>query len=161
MHLWERSCFLVTNTASVLNGNMMSDLQKISCNHEMTGRKEWLMRTMEMPSQSPIPVWSQQLGLLWEGISHLLSRHNLGFQLLAAKSITDSISHPCLYSKTSPLIQHDCCHMWRRQRQPHSSVLAGRIPGTGEPGGCRLWGRTDSHTTEATRRQQLSYEVLK
>ena len=27
---------------------------------------------------------------------------------------------------------------------PHSSVLAWRIPGMGEPGGCRLWGRTES-----------------
>lgn len=98
---------LVTNIASVLNGNMMSGLQQLSCNHEVTGRKEWLMRTMEMPTQSPILLWSQQLGLLlWEGISHLLSHQNLGFQLLAAKSITDSISHPCLHSKTSSLIQH-------------------------------------------------------
>ena len=32
----------------------------------------------------------------------------------------------------------------------HSSVLAWRIPGTGEPGGCCLWGRTESDTTEAT-----------
>ena len=32
----------------------------------------------------------------------------------------------------------------------HSSVLAWRIPGTGEPGGLRLWGRTESDTTEAT-----------
>ena len=30
----------------------------------------------------------------------------------------------------------------------HSSVLAWRIPGTGEPGG--LWGRTESDTTEVT-----------
>ena len=33
---------------------------------------------------------------------------------------------------------------------PHSSVLAWRIPGMGEPGGCRLWGRTESDTTEVT-----------
>ena len=33
---------------------------------------------------------------------------------------------------------------------PHSSTLAWRIPGTGEPVGCRLWGRTESDTTEAT-----------
>ena len=26
----------------------------------------------------------------------------------------------------------------------HSSVLAWRIPGTGEPGGCRLWDHTES-----------------
>ena len=32
----------------------------------------------------------------------------------------------------------------------HSSVLAWRIPGTGEPGGCRLWVHTESVTTEVT-----------
>ena len=31
---------------------------------------------------------------------------------------------------------------------PHSNTLAWRIPGMGEPGGCRLWGRTESDTTE-------------
>ena len=31
---------------------------------------------------------------------------------------------------------------------PHSSVLAWRIPGTGSVVGCRLWGRTESDTTE-------------
>ena len=37
-----------------------------------------------------------------------------------------------------------------RETAPHSSVLSWRIPGTGEPGGCRLWGRTESDMTEAT-----------
>ena len=32
----------------------------------------------------------------------------------------------------------------------HSSVLAWRIPGTGEPGGLPLWGHTESDTTEVT-----------
>ena len=36
----------------------------------------------------------------------------------------------------------------------HSSVLAWRIPGTGEPGGLPLWGHTESDTTEATQQQQ-------
>ena len=36
----------------------------------------------------------------------------------------------------------------------HSSVLAWRIPGTGEPGGLRLWVRTESDTTEVTQQQQ-------
>ena len=36
----------------------------------------------------------------------------------------------------------------------HSSVLAWRIPGTGSLMGCRLWGRTESDTTEATQQQQ-------
>ena len=31
---------------------------------------------------------------------------------------------------------------------PHSSVLAWRIPRTGEPGGLPPWGRTESDTTE-------------
>ena len=32
----------------------------------------------------------------------------------------------------------------------HSSVLAWRIPGTGEPGGRHLWDHTESDTTEVT-----------
>ena len=32
----------------------------------------------------------------------------------------------------------------------HSSTLAWRIPGAGEPGGCCLWGCTESDTTEVT-----------
>ena len=32
----------------------------------------------------------------------------------------------------------------------HSSVLAWRIPGMGSLVGCRLWGRTELDTTEAT-----------
>ena len=32
----------------------------------------------------------------------------------------------------------------------YSSILAWRIPGMGEPDGLRLWGRTESDTTEAT-----------
>ena len=36
----------------------------------------------------------------------------------------------------------------------HSSVLAWRIPGTGSLVSCRLWGRTELDTTEATQQQQ-------
>ena len=36
----------------------------------------------------------------------------------------------------------------------HSSVLAWRIPGMGSLVGCRLWGRTESDTTEAMQQQQ-------
>ena len=36
----------------------------------------------------------------------------------------------------------------------HSSVLAWRILGMGSLIGCRLWGRTESDTTEATQQQQ-------
>ena len=41
-------------------------------------------------------------------------------------------------------------HALEKEMATHSSVLAWRIPGTGEPGGCRLWGRLESDTTEAT-----------
>ena len=41
-------------------------------------------------------------------------------------------------------------HALEKEMATHSSVLAWRIPGTGEPGGCRLWGRTESDTTDAT-----------
>ena len=41
-------------------------------------------------------------------------------------------------------------HALEKEMATHSSVLAWRIPGMGEPGGCRLWGRTESDTTEVT-----------
>ena len=41
-----------------------------------------------------------------------------------------------------------------KEMATHSSVLAWRIPGTGEPGGRRLWGRTELDMTEATQQQQ-------
>ena len=43
-------------------------------------------------------------------------------------------------------------HALEEEMATHSSVLAWRIPGTGEPGGLpvHLRGRTESDTTEAT-----------
>ena len=41
-------------------------------------------------------------------------------------------------------------HALEKKMATHSSVLAWRISGTGEPGGCRLWGHTESDTTEVT-----------
>ena len=41
-------------------------------------------------------------------------------------------------------------HALEEEMATHSSVLAWRIPGTGELGGCRLWGGTESDTTEVT-----------
>ena len=40
-------------------------------------------------------------------------------------------------------------HALEKEMATHSSVLAWRIPGMGEPGGVRLWGLTESDTTEA------------
>ena len=42
------------------------------------------------------------------------------------------------------------CVLMEKAMAPHSSVLAWRIPGTGSLVGCRLWGRTESDTTEVT-----------
>ena len=41
-------------------------------------------------------------------------------------------------------------HAWEKEMATHSSILAWRIPGTGILVGCRLWGRTESDTTEVT-----------
>ena len=41
-------------------------------------------------------------------------------------------------------------HALEKEMATHSSVLAWRIPGTGSLVGCRLWGRVESDTTEAT-----------
>ena len=39
---------------------------------------------------------------------------------------------------------------WRRKRQPTPVFLPGESQGQGSLVGCRLWGRTESDTTEAT-----------
>ena len=41
-------------------------------------------------------------------------------------------------------------HALEKEMASHSSVLAWRIPGTVESGGCRLWDCTESDTTETT-----------
>ena len=41
-------------------------------------------------------------------------------------------------------------HALEKAMATHSSVLAWRIPGTGSLVGHRLWGRTESDTTEVT-----------
>ena len=45
-------------------------------------------------------------------------------------------------------------HALEKEMATHSSVLAWRIPGRGSLVSCRLWGRTESDTTEATWQQQ-------
>ena len=42
------------------------------------------------------------------------------------------------------------CHALEKEMATHSSVLAWRIPGTGDLVGCHLWGCTESDTTEVT-----------
>ena len=39
---------------------------------------------------------------------------------------------------------------WRRKWQPTPVFLPGESQGQGSLAGCRLWGRTESDTTEAT-----------
>ena len=39
---------------------------------------------------------------------------------------------------------------WRKKWQPTSVFLPGESQGWGSVVGCRLWGRTESDTTEAT-----------
>ena len=41
-------------------------------------------------------------------------------------------------------------HALEKEVATHSSVLAWKVPGTGEPVGCHLWGRTELDMTEAT-----------
>ena len=41
-------------------------------------------------------------------------------------------------------------HALEKEMAAHSSILARRIPEMGEPGGCRLWGHTESDMTDTT-----------
>ena len=47
---------------------------------------------------------------------------------------------------------------WRRKWQPTAVFLPGESQGQGSLVGCRLWGRTESDTTEATQQQQQQQE---
>ena len=47
-------------------------------------------------------------------------------------------------------------HALEKEMATHSSVLAWRIPGSGEPG-CCLWGRTESDMTEVTAAAAAAY----
>ena len=48
---------------------------------------------------------------------------------------------------------------WRRKWQPTPVFLPGESQGQGSLVGCRLWGRTESDTTEVTQQQQLQKEL--
>ena len=49
---------------------------------------------------------------------------------------------------------------WRREWQPTPVFLPGESQGRGSLVGCRLWGRTESDTTEATLQQQQQQHRL-
>jgi len=51
-------------------------------------------------------------------------------------------------------------HALEKEMATHSSVLAWRIPGMGEPGGlgCRLWDRTELDTTGATGSHRVGHD---
>ena len=49
---------------------------------------------------------------------------------------------------------------WRRKWQPTPVFLPGESQGRGSLVSCRLWGRTESDTTEATQQQQQQQHVV-
>ena len=49
---------------------------------------------------------------------------------------------------------------WRRKWQPTPVFLPEESQGRGSLVGCRLWGRTESDTTEATLQQQQQQHVF-
>ena len=73
-----------------------------------------------------------------------------------------------LKSMGSPRVGHDWATSlalftlmhWRRQWQPTPVLLPGRSHGRGSLVGCRLLGRTESDTTEATQQQQQQQQMI-
>ena len=59
-----------------------------------------------------------------------------------------------LLSMGSHRVGHDCCDLactyWRRKWQPTPVFLSGESQGWRSLVGCRLWGHTESDTTEVT-----------
>ena len=79
----------------------------------------------------------------------LLIRHSIAYQVEKVMApLRDGVAKSRTRLSNFPFTFH--FHSLEKEMATHSSVLAWRIPGTGEPVGCRLWGRTESDTTEAT-----------
>ena len=51
-------------------------------------------------------------------------------------------------------------YVWRRKWQPTPVFLPGESQGLESLVGCRLWGRTESDTTEVTQQQQQQQDNL-
>ena len=63
------------------------------------------------------------------------------------------------HDRATPLSLFTFMH-WRRKWQPTPVFLPGESQGRGSLVGCRLWGRTESDTTEATQQQQQQHTYL-
>ena len=72
----------------------------------------------------------------------------------AVHGVAKSWTGPSDFTFTFPF------HVLEKEMATHSSVLAWRIPGMGEPGGLPSMGRTESDTTEATQQQQQQQHGL-
>ena len=87
--------------------------------------------------------------------------HNLGWRKLGREDLAKAIGSPTCWSFPSHLLLHERVvsirfwkrqglAYWRRKWQPIPVFLPGESQGRGSLVGCRLWGRTESDTTEAS-----------
>ena len=65
--------------------------------------------------------------------------------MLKSRDITLPTKVHLVKAMVFPVVMYGC-ESWTVKKAEHRW----RIPGTAGPGGCRLWGRTESDTTEAT-----------
>ena len=86
-------------------------------------------------------------------------------QCSCLESPVDCCPQGCIESDTTEATKHACMHR-RRKWQPTPVFLLGESQGWRSLVGCRLWGRTESDTTEVIQQQQVwcvlfSYHVIK
>ena len=65
--------------------------------------------------------------------------------------------HRVEHDRATSLLLFTFTH-WRRKWQPTPVFLPGESQGQGSLVGCRLWGHTESDTTEATQQQQQPFK---
>ena len=73
----------------------------------------------------------------------------------SGRCLAEGNGYPFQYSHKSKAVWQKCLDffpftIWRRKWQPTPVFLPGESQGRGSLVGCRLWGRTESDTTEAT-----------
>ena len=95
-------------------------------------------------------LWDFQLILFHD---HLYLFHLSPFGFHNFKTFFDSPTYHfqilLLFAFLMEIIIFTFLH-WRRKWQPTPVFLPGESQGRGSPVGCRLWGRTESDTTEVT-----------
>ena len=131
---WGRMrCYTKTKQVPLLSFPNDSDARKSAHNSRRPGFNPWIRMNPRRRDRLPTPI-------LLPGKSHGQRSHWWAAVHWVAKS----------WTRLSDFTFTFHSHALEKETATHSSVLPGESQGWGSLVGCRLWGHTESDTTEAT-----------